>query len=151
MKLYFKAFTGFGAERSVSFPAEELEKATYAFLREKRVAFKDGQSVDGKFIQQISPDWHRIMGWTADYKLGVNDFAELAQRGVDRAAREFQGKVNERVHYLIANKQENLIGTGTKIPELERPSVERREGKPRPVGELLEKNHPHENTSNKTA
>lgn len=146
MKLYFKAFTGFGVERTVSFPAEELEKATYAFLREKRVAFKDGQSVDGKYIQQISPDWHRIMGWTADYKLGVDDFAELSKKGIEKRARDFQGKINERIHYLLAHKQENLIGTGAKIPELDRPVVERREGRPTAVKELLDKNIRHENS-----
>jgi len=43
--------------------ADELEKVTYAFLTEKQMLLADGQAMDGKYIQQISPDWNRIMGW----------------------------------------------------------------------------------------
>ena len=53
----------------------------YAFLTEKRVLLSDGQAVDGKYIQQISPDWTRIMGWAEGYRLGPDDYSELAIKG----------------------------------------------------------------------
>lgn len=138
MKLWYKALTGFGEERTVSFPADELEKATYAFLREKRVAFKDGQAVDGKYIQQIQPDWHRIMGWTEGYKLGVHEYNILRDDGADRLARDFQSKVNARVHFLLQNGREKEIGTNAAIPELDtKPQL--REGQTKSMKELLEK------------
>jgi len=43
--------------------ADELEKVTYAFLTEKQMLLADDQAMNGKYIQQIFPDWNRIMGW----------------------------------------------------------------------------------------
>ena len=34
------------------------------------VLLADGSAIDGKYIQQISPDWHRIKGWAEGYHLG---------------------------------------------------------------------------------
>src|SRR3954469_24861011 len=104
MKLYYRADTGYN--RSVTFGKDELEKVIFAFLTEKRVLLSDGQAVDGKYIQQISPDWHRIVGWAEGYRLGPDDYAELAEKGVDRAARDFQTLTSESVRVLISTGQQ---------------------------------------------
>src|SRR3954454_9681010 len=100
MKLYCRADTGYN--RSVSFGKDELEKVLYAFLTEKGVLLSDGQAVDGKYIQPISPDWHRIMGWAEGYRLGPDDYSELSDRGVDRIARDFQALTSDSVRELLA-------------------------------------------------
>jgi hypothetical protein len=76
------------------------------------VLFADGSAIDGKYIQQISPDWHRIKGGAEGYRLGPEDYAELAVRGVERAAREFQALTSENVRELIATgRQPSLPAT----------------------------------------
>jgi hypothetical protein len=104
MKLYYRADTGYN--RSVSFGKDELEKVIFAFLTEKRVLLSDGQAVDGKYIQQISPDWHRIMGWAEGYRLGADDFNELSDKGIDVRARDYQARISENVRHLIATGQQ---------------------------------------------
>ena len=122
MKLMFKAFTGFGPERCVSFPADELEKVTYAFLREKRVLLRDGQSIDGKYIQQISPDYHGTMGWNPEWRLDPDDMNEISRKGIDRIARDFQNLINDRVEYLITSGDEHLVGKNALIVGYEVPT-----------------------------
>jgi hypothetical protein len=103
MKLYYRADTGFN--RGITFGQEELEKIIYAFLIEKRVLLADGQAMDGKYIQQISPDWHGIMGWAEGYRLGPEDFNEIAKRGADLEARKYQAEISANVRHLIATGQ----------------------------------------------
>ena len=61
------------------------------------------------------------MGWTTDYRLGVDDWNELRLKGVDRAARQLQGRAQERVQYLITQSKPELIGKNIPIPELDAP------------------------------
>ncbi len=98
--------------------------------------FKAG-AVDSSVIQSIQPDWHRIMGWNATHRLNTNDYAELDTKRVMFRARQAQSIAQEKVNYLISTKQHHLIGKGVPIKELERPSVDRREGQLRSVSDLL--------------
>lgn len=134
MKLYYKIETGYGSEEHIPIDADELEKAYGLFLLGGRAVFRLG-AVDSKYIHAIVPDWHRIMGWAHDWKLGPDDFNELSDKGIDLKARELQNKIQEKVQYLIANKKENLIGTNTEIPELDKPV--QRIGEMRSMKDLL--------------
>ena len=139
MTIIFKALTGFGEGREIFFPAQDLEKVQYAFLREKRVLLSNGQAVDGKFIQQISPDWLRTMGWNTEHSLDADDMNEIKLKGIEENAYRFMEKSRERVHYLLSSNREQEIGSDIPIPELERPVVERREGKMIGMNEILKK------------
>jgi hypothetical protein len=141
MKIIFKALTGFGAEREVFFDAFDLEKVQYAALHQKRVLLSNGQFVDGKYIQQISPDWHRTMGWNQEHVLTTYDMNEVRSVGADTEAYRLLTVAKERIHFLLLQGRENEIGKNVKIPELERPKFELREGKIKSLGELLPKNH----------
>lgn len=134
--MIFKALTGFGEEREVYFEMEDLEKVQYAFLREKRALLSNGQAVDGKYIQQIYPDYQRTMGWNATHELNNDDMNEIRARGIERKMEYALTRSKERVQYLIAKGKENLIGTNVEIPELEKPSDEPRSGGMKRIGEI---------------
>lgn len=135
MKLYYKIIHGYEEGRFTPLEAEELEKAYGLFLLGGRAVFKQG-AVDSKYIQAIQPDWNRIMGWAQEYTLGADDYNELSDKGIDRAARELQARTQEKVQYLIQSGQEKLIGTNTSLPELEKPQVERNTGGIKKIGEI---------------
>jgi len=135
MDLKFKIETGYGTERYIPIDADELEKAYGLFLLGGRAVFRGG-AVDSKYIQAIVPDWHRMMGWAQDWELGPDDYNELSDKGIDRAARELQNKIQEKIQYLVSSKQENLIGQNVTIPELDRPTTERREGTTKRIGDI---------------
>ena len=139
IKMYYKIIHGYDHERQMPIEADELEKAYGLFLIGGRAIFREG-AVDSKHIQAIYPDWHRIMGWNKEYKLGAGDYEELSQKGVDVGARELQQKTQERIHYLIDSKQTQLIGKNVKLPELEHPEKEWREGTIKSMKELLASN-----------
>lgn len=135
--MIFKALTGFGDGREVYFGVEDLEKVQYAFLREKRALLSNGQAVDGKFIQQISPDYNRTMGWNVTHELDSDDMNEIRAKGIDREMQQALTLSKERVQYFIAQNQENLIGTGAKVPELEQMQNEKRSGEMKRIGEIM--------------
>jgi hypothetical protein len=136
MKIIFKALTGFGKEREVFFTAHDLEKVQYAFLREKRILLADGQAVDGKYIQQISPDWIRTMNWNEQHTLTVHDMNEINSRGVSDEAYRLLAASKERVHYLLTNNREQDIGKNVPLPELKKPE-QLRSGTIKSVAELM--------------
>ncbi len=136
MKMLYKINTGYGSERYIPIEADELEKAYGLFLLGGRAIFRNG-AVDSKVIQDIVPDWHAMMGWAQDWEMGPDDYNELADKGIDRKARELQSAAQERVQYLISQDKQDLIGKNVPIPELERPKVERREGEMKRLGEIL--------------
>lgn len=144
-KIIFKALTGFGGEREVFFGAEDLEKVQYAFLREKRVLLSNGQAVDGKYIQQIMPDWIRTMGWNEGYSLTPDDNAEITKKGVRSDASHILEQTRDRVHFLLAQGRESEIGTDVSLPELDKLQIERRGGM-KSIGLMLPKPKPPEYT-----
>lgn len=116
---------------------DELEKLHYA---KRKGAFFTGKygDVDTTKIISVRPDFKETYGAMPEYELVGEDYDEIERTHGD--IRSLVGKAEDRVRYLIETKQENLIGTGAKIPELERPTVERREGRTRSVKELLARN-----------
>ncbi len=112
--LYYKILCGFNSEREVPITSEELEKAYGIFLLGGRSVFSGG-AVDSRYIHAIVPDWHKIMGWTQEHRLGADDYGELRDKGIDRAARGLQAKMQERVQYLISNGKQNLIGSNAPL------------------------------------
>ena len=136
-KIIFKALTGFGDGREVFFDAFDLEKVQYAFLREKRVLLSNGQAVDGKFIQQISPDFVRTMGWNESHTLDADDRNEIHALGIEDEAYRLLNLSRDRVNYLLTQNREMEIGKNVKIPELEQRTYERREGTTKSLKELL--------------
>ena len=137
MKIIFKALTGYGEEREVFFDAWDLEKVQYAFLKQKRILLSNGQAVDGKYIQQISPDWLRTMGWNSEHTLNTDDMNEIRAKRIDSEAYRLLTVAKERVHFLLMADREKEIGQNVKIPELEQPRTERREGRMKSLKELL--------------
>ena len=119
-KLYFKAIHGFDAEDYVPIEAEELEKAIYAHMTGSKAVFASG-SISGNMITVVQPDYHKAMGWNQGYKLGADDFAELAQHGVDKSHQKYLAKTKERINYLVANGRQTEIGKNVPIPELDNP------------------------------
>jgi len=119
MELKYSIVYGFNSEQQITIGADELEKAYGLFMLGGRAIFKNGDAIDGKYIQAIRPNFHETMGWTKDWKLGPDDYNEISDSGIEKKLKLTQAKTKERVEYLISNNQQNLIGKNTKIPELE--------------------------------
>src|SRR3989344_4794201 len=113
---------------------DELEKLHYA---KKIGAFFTGKygDVDTTKIVSVRPDYKETYGAMPEYQLVGEDYDEMYREFGDISA--MIGEAKERAEYLIQTNQKHLIGKGVKIPELERPKVERREGGVRSIGEML--------------
>lgn len=118
MKILYKILQGYEHDRNITINEDELERAYGLFMLGGRWIFSGGP-VDGKNIQTIVLDEHATMGWNKEYELGPDDHAELSEKGVSRNARKALELAQKRVRYLIASKQENLIGTNSPLPALE--------------------------------
>jgi hypothetical protein len=95
----------------------ELEKAIYAHATGKNAIFSEG-TVTGSKIIAIQPDYHRAMGWSPGWKLTADDFNELADKGIDRAHRDFQYLAKERVNEMLATGQVPGSLSGPNHPQL---------------------------------
>lgn len=138
MELRYKVIYGFDKEQEISIGADELEKAYALFLAGGRAIFKSGDAVDSKHIQAIRPDYHGTMGWTIGHRLGPDDYNELSDTGVEQKLKITQAKAKERVDYLIAHGQHDLIGKNVKIPELEF-NTQTRGGAMKSIADLMPK------------
>lgn len=116
---YFKVMRGFGNDDFIPIDESELEKAVYAQVSQKNVFFKNG-SVNGAHISAIMPDFHRAMGWSYGWKITAEDHGEMARKGVRREYGGFLELPTERVKFLIERGREGEIGSGVRIPEIER-------------------------------
>lgn len=119
---YFKIVWGYDPEDYTQIDETEVEKAYYAHLKKKDAIYSGG-SVSGDKIIAVAEDYHRAMGWNRGYKLGADDYAELAQKGLDKVYQKFLADKKNKVHYLMESKQEHLIGKNVEIPELNNPKV----------------------------
>jgi len=118
MKKFYKVVWGFDAEDYVPIDESELEKAIYAHATGKTAIFSEG-SISGSKIIAIQPDYHRAMGWSPGWKLGADDFNELADKGIDRAHRDHLSLAKERVHDMIATgKQPGQLSESGNNPHL---------------------------------
>lgn len=105
--------------------ADELEKLQYAIKKNAFFVGKYGD-VDTSKIVAIRPDFKETYGAAPDYELVGEDYDEIMAAHGD--IRLLVSKAEERVRFLIEQKQEHLIGKGTAIPQLEKPQVERGAG-----------------------
>lgn len=111
-KLYFKVYTDF--TRYIPIDETELEKALYAFQTGKPVIFENGAATR---IESVIPDYNKAAGYYSDYKPTADTIPYI-----ENAKPMFTGlvsKAKEKIQYLIATKQENLIGKNVELPELE--------------------------------
>lgn len=139
MDLKYKIVYGYDSEQEITIDADELEKAYGLFLAGGRAIFKDGTAIDAKYIQAIRPDYHATMGWAKSWKMSTDDYNELADSGIDKKLKLTQAKTKERVDYLLAHGQQNLIGKNVPIPELESHVTIRGDGKDGAIKALKEK------------
>lgn len=118
----------------ITVDADELEKLHYA---KKLGAFFTGKygDVDTTKIISVRPDFKETYGAAPEYELVGEDYDEIEREHGD--IRSLVGRAENRVRYLIENKQEHLIGTNTPIPELDKPTTERREGTVKRIGDVM--------------
>lgn len=118
--------------------SDELEKLHYA---KRRGAFFTGKygDVDTTKIISIRPDFKETYGAMPEYELTGEDYDEIESKHGD--IRVLIGKAEERVRLLVEKKQEHLIGTNAKLPELDKPTTERRGGEIKHLKELLPPNN----------
>lgn len=117
-RIKYKVLQGYEHDRNITINEDELERAYGLFMLGGRWIFSGGP-VDGKNIQTIVLDEHATMGWNKEYKLGPDDHEDIASKGIGQKARKALELAQKRVRYLIANKQENLIGANASLPALE--------------------------------
>lgn len=113
----YKIIRGYNAEDYLEINENELEKAYYCFLEKKDSIFSGG-AIKGSQILAIQPDFHKTMGWNRGYKLEVDDFAELSQKGIDKKMQKKLSEAKERVQYFISTNQTDLIGKNTEVPKI---------------------------------
>lgn len=113
----YKLIRGYDAEDYIEIAEPELEKAYYCFLEKKDAVFSGG-AIRGSQILAIQPDYHKSMGWNRGYKLGAADYAELSEKGTDRAHMHLLADVKGRVQHLITTNQTELIGKNVDIKKL---------------------------------
>jgi len=106
---WYKIKYGFDNQEFIRIDESEVEKAMYAQLKGIVGIFKGG-TVRGQNIISITPDFHKAMGWNDGYELLAEDFAELRRYNVENEHRQFLEETKDKIHHLIATKQENLIG-----------------------------------------
>jgi hypothetical protein len=108
MKPYFKVRIGYAPEDFISIGKDDLEKAQWAFETEAKVVFSDGQSVRGKDIITIVPDYNRMMNWNFNYRITAEDMTDVKRQVGDVTAYITQATNN--VHQYLDEGKEELIG-----------------------------------------
>jgi len=136
-KIYYKIIHGFAPEDYVEIDHSELQKALYCFLEKKDGIFSGG-AIRGTQILEIKPDFHRTMGWNRGYKIGAEDYEELAHTGIDRHAQLFLSRSKDIVQNLIITNQTHLIG---KVPSFDEKIIEApRGGGMKSIGKINNEN-----------
>lgn len=110
----FKLIRGYGPEDYIEINEDELEKALYCFLEKKDGVFTGG-AIRGSQILAIQPDYHKAMGWNRGHKLEALDYAELSEKGIDRAHTHLLSTTKEKVQYLMGSNQIGLIGKNVEV------------------------------------
>ena len=112
---------------------DELESFFYA----KRLgAFFSGKlgGVDTTKVIAYDPDYKETYGAMPEYELVGEDHNEI--RAVHGDLRSHIGRAEDRVRYLIETKREHLIGKNVPLPELDKPTTERRVGEMKRIGDI---------------
>lgn len=114
---YFKVIKGFRSDEFIPIDETELDKAIYAHMTGKVVAFNNG-SINGSSINSVMPDWHKAMGWNYAHVMEVEDWDEIRSKGVERKYQGAIGESKEKVQYLMQTNQLHLLGK--EVPELDK-------------------------------
>ena len=113
---YYRVYTNF--TEYIPIDSTEIERAMYAFITESSLLLNNGAITR---IDRIVPDFHREMGWNPTHKIGPDDDAELASKGISHAYHRAIGTVRERVLFLMEHGKTELIGKNIPIHELSAP------------------------------
>lgn len=95
-KYYYKVKYGFGATEYVSITQDELPKAIYAHINGTPVILK-GQSISGKHIIYIKPDFHKYTGWNDAYEPKDSEDFRQIQRDCPPELDKVQALAEDRV------------------------------------------------------
>ena len=131
---YFRVYTGY--TEYIPIDEKELEKALYAFMTGNPIIFNEGST---SRIDRIIPDFHRAMGINPAWKFAEDDWNECDKQGHRKDYAGVIAHYKNRVQFLIDSGKKELIGKSVDIPELKAPNVEKREGKVKSIGEIIEK------------
>jgi len=110
----YRVVYGFKADDYIIVNKDELEKLHYAQYRGAFFVGRYGQVETNKIIA-IRPDYKETYGAMPEYQLCGEDLDEIQKKHGNISS--FIGKAERKVKYLIANKKENLIGTGYELIE----------------------------------
>ncbi len=127
MKYHFKVRFGYGDRDFflLSTP-EELEKAIYAFMYDKKVFLKGG-ALDGKSIMSIKPDINTTMGWTYNYKPTPEQALEARATGLEEKMEAWFDEAKTHVTKLVSTGNTELIGKtdeeAAKIQSVPKPTL----------------------------
>jgi hypothetical protein len=117
-ELKYRVKYGFTSSDQVSIDVEELEKALY-MQKYAVVGFIGGKQINGKYIIEISKDYHHYTGWYRSYEpKSGEDFAQIERdcpKGMELVLENYKKKID----FLINSNQKHLIGKNIVIPELE--------------------------------
>jgi hypothetical protein len=108
--LYFKVFKDF--TNFIPINETELEKALAAFKFGTAAMFNFGAV---ERVEAVIPDYSRTMGWNPSHKLNDDDWNEMRKVGIEKKVQKYIADVKEKIEYLIATNQRNLIGQNTNI------------------------------------
>jgi len=121
---YFKVITriklDYGKSLFISITEDELEKAYFIYLTERRGVL-GGKPISGRDIITIAEDWNKAMNWNEEYEIQAIDRNAIRDDGVERLYKGVLENYSKRVAYLIEKNQTHLIGRNVEIPELDRP------------------------------
>lgn len=78
---FYKVQTGFGENDYRQIDETELDACLRAQITGKVALTSDG-SISGAIIQQIIPDWNRVMGFRRGYKLTGEDYEAIGENRV---------------------------------------------------------------------
>ena len=130
--LPFKVYIDFA--NYIPITGDELEKALYAFQTGQPVMFEMGAA---NKVMNVVPDYNKRAGYFSDAKLSADDIADT-----EKYKHHFTGiigKVKEKIQYLLATNQKELIGKNVGIPELDSgvERIESRGGGMKSIGESI--------------
>ena len=121
--LYYKVYRDRDFNNYVPIDETELEKAQAAFRFGTSVIFNSGAL---EKVGDILPDFNRTMGWNPSHKLENDDWSDIQNKGIENKLHSFSQLVKDKIDYLIATKQEHLIGKNVDVEGLKQ--VENRGG-----------------------
>ena len=135
-----KLIVGFRRDQEHSIPADEAHKAYYLFLNpDSRGVFSNGLAIKGSQIEEIVPDYIGIMEWNPTHVMDSDDWNEIRDLGIDRHMTTMISAAKDIARLKDPKDLETPLTEliQKKYPQLERPSMEIRQGE-KSMKQLLE-------------